>query len=68
MTELEKRIEALEDAARPPRKSEWLTVFRGDGETLEQAEERQGLKVANCGYVFEIFYDDDEANDGKTQD
>ena len=62
---LESRIEVLESAARPPRKNEWITVRRGDGETLAQAEARQGLKAANCGYVFEIFYDDEVVNDAK---
>lgn len=50
---LEDRIEALENAARP-KKTEWLVI--NDGETVAEAEARTGLKESECEFVFQIRY------------
>ncbi len=66
---LETRIEALEDAARPQKKEPFLVVWACNNETVEEAERREGVTRDDYDFPLFVLYDDQElTEDGKTQD
>ena len=60
---LDSRIRALEDKAKPDR---MLVVWECNGETVEDAERREGIGPDDYGIILVVKYENQELENAKT--